>query len=281
MSTTFPSPMPLSRSPQFAGNSAQLSTHGPSPCALPPPTLPNQRTVFLDLDHTLICAISCPPSLLPPQNYDFLVKNDHNRVRYVRKRPYVDEFLKYLSQKNFEIVVFTAAEESYASVILDKLDPKGLISHRLYRKSCKRLDGRSVKDLSDLGRDLKNVVIIDDQPTSYRLQPENAIPIRPFIDELQDHELKKLMDNFFDDYEQYEDLKDAIKHYLEVEKQNRRGRLIGTRFDTGSHLPVEVKAFFLCISFQQFPCSISIFTKIARSPKRCSGFTIMIFVCTS
>ncbi|GKB75825.1 Dullard phosphatase domain containing protein, eukaryotic [Tanacetum coccineum] len=94
------------------------------------------------------------------------------------------------------------ADESYTSATLDKLDPNGLISHRLYRKSCKILDGMSVKDLSDLGRDLKNVVIIDDQPKSYRLQSENAIPIRPFVDDLQNNELRKLMDDFFDKCDQ-------------------------------------------------------------------------------
>ncbi|PWA52325.1 Dullard phosphatase domain, eukaryotic [Artemisia annua] len=236
-------------SPQFASNSAHSSTHVPPPCALPPPTSPNQRTIFLDLDHTLICSKSCPPSLLPPQDPDFLVDDDDNCVTCVWKRPYVDEFLEYLSQKKIEIVVFTAALESYASEILDELDPKGLISHRLYRKSCKILDGSYVKDLSDLRRDLKNVVIIDDQPTSYRLQPENAIPIRPFFDDdLQDHELKKLMDNFFKNCEQYEDLRDAIKHYLEVEKQNRRGRL------RGFMIKKRISLNRLLIEFKYFRC---------------------------
>ncbi|PWA95912.1 Dullard phosphatase domain, eukaryotic [Artemisia annua] len=107
--------------------------------------------------------------------------------------------------------------EAYASPILDKLDPKSLISHRLYAQSCKIHYGWPVKDLSDLGRDLKNVVIIDDQPASYRFQPENGIPIKKFIGDRQDYELKKLMDELFDKCEQYKDLKDALKHYMGVQ----------------------------------------------------------------
>ncbi|PWA64048.1 Dullard phosphatase domain, eukaryotic [Artemisia annua] len=96
------------------------------------------------------------------------------QVAYVTKRPFVDEFLQYLNQNNFEVVIFTAGSEEYAS------------PHRLYRNSRKLVDGKYVKDLSNLGRDLKNVVIVDDKPRSYKLQPENGIPIKRFIDDLQD-----------------------------------------------------------------------------------------------
>lgn len=37
-----------------------------------------------------------------------------------------------------------------------------------------------MKDLSILGRDLKNVIIVDDRRTSYYLQPQNAIGIGPW-----------------------------------------------------------------------------------------------------
>ncbi|GKE67965.1 Dullard phosphatase domain containing protein, eukaryotic [Tanacetum coccineum] len=106
---------------------------------------------------------------------------------------------------------FTAGVEANASAILDKLDPKGLISHRLYRSSCKNLDGKLAKDLSGLGRNLKNVVIIDDRPNFYRLQPENGIPITPFTYyNARDGELKKLIDKFFNNCDQYEDLSEKM-----------------------------------------------------------------------
>ncbi|MBA0778242.1 hypothetical protein Gotri_006133 [Gossypium trilobum] len=97
---------------------------------------------------------------------------------YVWKIPRVDEFLEAISKK-YEVVVVTAGLEPYASLLLDILDPKGLISHRLYRDSCKQLGrGRFIKDLLKIGRDLKQVVIVDDNPKSYTFQPANAIPIK-------------------------------------------------------------------------------------------------------
>nr|GFC98052.1 Dullard phosphatase domain, eukaryotic [Tanacetum cinerariifolium] len=69
--------------------------------------------------------------------------------------------------------------------MLDRLEPYGFISHRLYRDSRKLVNGKHhVKDLSNLGRDLRNVLIVDDKHRSYKLQPENGIPIKRFIDDL-------------------------------------------------------------------------------------------------
>ncbi|XP_051133769.1 uncharacterized protein LOC127253298 [Andrographis paniculata] len=161
---------------------------------LPPLASPEKKTIFLDLDETLVHSTAT----VPPANFDFVVRPviDGEKVEfYVLKRPYVDEFLKELSGK-FEIVVFTAGIREYASLVLDKLDWRNLISHRLYRESCREMDGKLVKDLSGVGRDLDRVMIVDDNPNSYQLQPDNAIPIRPFTDDLGDDELKKLMDFF-------------------------------------------------------------------------------------
>ncbi|KAK1424846.1 hypothetical protein QVD17_20185 [Tagetes erecta] len=183
---------------------------------LPPLTSPNQKTVFLDLDETLIHSVPAN-GLIRPRNYDFVVKpllDGERVVFYVTKRPFVDEFLEFLSENGFEIVVFTAGIEEYASLVLNVLDRKGLISHRLFRDSCREFDGKYVKDLSNVGRDLKNGVIVDDNPNSYSLQPENAIPIRPFVDDVGDEELKKLMNGFFAKCCEFDDLRDAVKSYV-------------------------------------------------------------------
>ncbi|TYG97437.1 hypothetical protein ES288_A10G038700v1 [Gossypium darwinii] len=131
---------------------------------------------------------------------------------YVSKRPGVDFFLEEISKKH-EVVVFTAGLKQYASQVLDKLDPKGLISHRLYRDSCKELNGKFVKDLSEMGRDLGRIVIVDDNPNAYSLQPENAVPIRPFVEDSHDRELEKLV-QFFQWCERFEDMRVAVKQYF-------------------------------------------------------------------
>jgi hypothetical protein len=43
--------------------------------------------------------------------------------------------------------------------------------------------------MSLLGRDLKNVIILDNSPTSYYFQPENALASRSWYDEYDDREL--------------------------------------------------------------------------------------------
>ncbi|KAL6542755.1 hypothetical protein OROHE_010275 [Orobanche hederae] len=179
--------------------------------ALPPLPSPDRKTVFLDLDETLVHST---PNI-PPAKYDFVVRPliDGERVEFfVLKRPFVDDFLNFLSQK-FEIVIFTAGIEEYASLVLDRLDRRKLISHRLYRNSCREYDGRFVKDLSEIGRGLDKVVIVDDNPSSYQFQPDNAVPIKPFIDDLGDEELKGLLE-FFQRYDLVEDMRDALKQYL-------------------------------------------------------------------
>ncbi|EXC51209.1 CTD small phosphatase-like protein [Morus notabilis] len=178
---------------------------------LPPPTSLEKRTVFLDLDETLVHSQADPP----PERFDFVVRpriDGEVMNFYVLKRPGVDELLEWLAAK-YEVVVFTAGLREYASLVIDRLDRKSLIAHRLYRDACKEVDGRLVKDLSESGRDLRRVVIVDDNPNSYSCQPENAVPVRPFVDDLGDRELGKLV-GFFEGSDCFDDMRDAVRHYL-------------------------------------------------------------------
>lgn len=43
-----------------------------------------------------------------------------------------------------------------------------------------------LQDLQCLGRDLGHTIIVDNSPHSYMFQPENALPIGTFIDDMQD-----------------------------------------------------------------------------------------------
>lgn len=83
--------------------------------------------------------------------------------------------------KGSEFVVFTAGLEESESMMLDRLDCAGAISHLLYRQSCRVTDGKFVKDLSELGRDLGWMMIVDDNhPNADSLHPENALPVAPW-----------------------------------------------------------------------------------------------------
>jgi RNA polymerase II subunit A small phosphatase-like protein len=188
-----------------------------STTALLPPSILNRKTIFLDLDETLVHSTTSPP----PDRFDFVVRPIIDGAPmdfYVVKRPGIDELLESLASR-FEIVVFTAALKEYASLVLDRLDRNRFISHRLYRDSCRNIEGRLVKDLALVGRDLKSVVIVDDNPVSFSNQPENAILIKPFVDDICDRELWKLK-RFFDGSECFDDMRDAIKFYVaEIERR--------------------------------------------------------------
>lgn len=187
---------------------------------LPPSKSPQKKTVFLDLDETLIHSY---PNI-PPRRFDFVVDPaiDGRTINfYVVKRPGVDAFLEALSKK-YELVVFTAGRKEYAEPIIDKLDKNGIISHRLYRDSCKKYSGMYVKDLSDVGRDLRRAVLVDDNPKSFFFQPRNAIPVKPFRGGggEDDMELKKLVE-FFEACDKgcYNDLRDAVQDLISVDNK--------------------------------------------------------------
>ncbi|KAI9483434.1 MAG: HAD-like domain-containing protein [Benjaminiella poitrasii] len=101
------------------------------------------------------------------------------------KRPGVDYFLAYLSQF-YEIVIFTSQSAMNAMPILDKLDPYQYAMYRLYREATRYVDGKYVKDLSHLNRDLSKVIIMDSNPDSFVLQPENGIALKPWKGEARD-----------------------------------------------------------------------------------------------
>lgn len=135
---------------------------------------------------------------------------------YVAKRPGVEAFLR-AAAKSFEVVVFTAGLQEYASLVLDRLDPDGeVFAHRLYRGACRDAgDGRLVKDLAATGRELDRAVIVDDNPNAYALQPENAVPVVPFVDDYSDQELQRVM-AFLDVTAGFDDTREAIRYYKEL-----------------------------------------------------------------
>lgn len=92
----------------------------------------------------------------------------------------------------FEVIIFTASNSCYADVVLDHLDPDHkFISHRLYRESCVQTpSGMFVKDLRVIGgREIENMVLVDNASYSFGLQLDHGIPIVPFYDSRQDIEL--------------------------------------------------------------------------------------------
>lgn len=112
------------------------------------------------------------------------------------KRPGLDYFLGYLSTY-YEIVIFASNYQMYSEKTVAKLDPyHAYISYALFREGCRYKDGKVIKDLSLLNRDLSKTLIIDVNEENVSLQPENAITLKPW-DGKPDDQLIKLI-NFLE-----------------------------------------------------------------------------------
>lgn len=128
----------------------------------PPPPEPYRHplTLVVELDDTLVHSAW-----------------DRKKGWKTAKRPGVDYFLGYLSQY-YEIVVFTKSSMAFAEPTITKLDPyHAFISYSLYREVCRIKDGKVIKDLSMMNRPLEKMVMVDCNPDSASMQPENLIPM--------------------------------------------------------------------------------------------------------
>ena len=165
---------------------------------LPPLNILNlhKKTLVLDLDETLIHSYfdHLPPR--PPDiSFDIFIEKKKIHVSSIL-RPGVPEFLDNL-EKYFEIVIFTASLSQYANPVLDFIDKKGICKFRLYREHCccytNGFTNSFIKDLKKLDRDMKHLIIIDNNPKSFMLNKENGVPIKTWIEDMNDKELIKLI----------------------------------------------------------------------------------------
>ena len=157
----------------------------------------NKKTLILDLDETLVHSSFHPlyfeGELIQPDLFFTILFENKTHDVYVLKRPYIKEFLNKMS-KIFNIYIFTASIKEYASPLLVKLDEKKLISKALFRENCTlSKDNKYIKDLHILEENLKNVILIDNNPNSYRYNKCNGIPIKTWHYDKNDKELIKII----------------------------------------------------------------------------------------
>merc|ERR1712127_1166052 len=159
----------------------------------------NQRkakTLVLDLDQTLV------RSVIGFQDWaDFHLEINVPEVGLttvsVKLRPHLLQFLKFASSL-FEVVVFTASPTVYANRVLDRLDPHHeLIDHRMFRHHCHHHHHHKahyIKDLCALGRDLSQVVIIDNSVEAFAFQLDNGVLIEDFLGSSEDTALLRMLE---------------------------------------------------------------------------------------
>ena len=129
-----------------------------------PPDFPAPPCLVIDLESTLVCS-----------TWDRKYGWRH------AKRPGVDKFLALMAQY-YEIVIWTPSPDGLAGPVVDSLDSKGYVMHRLFRDSTNYHNGVHCKDLSWLNRPLRKIVALDDDPEALKFQPENLIRMKPYDD---------------------------------------------------------------------------------------------------
>ena len=164
-------------------------------------------TLVLDLDETIVHYIK------------------YKKAEYVQVRPYLDDFIKELSQF-YEIVIFTASYQHYADLAIDGIDPGKKIKYRLYRQHTTKIGNTCIKDLAKLGRDLKKVIIIDNCCENYSLQPKNGINIIDFTGNNEDDILLYLKKDLINLYKKnLDDIRPSLKQ-IQINMNKRANELI-------------------------------------------------------
>ena len=216
----------------------KMFPHRPIPATITtkrPDSHEAKLTVVLDIDETLVHTMitneevelklkhNSEAQLTSPNigklTNDFFHINIAGEVARVHRRPHLSWFLKEASQK-FELVTFTAGEESYASMVLNEIDPdKSLIPHRFFRQHCTQL-GEFIytKDLSDLNRSLSRTVLVDNNPVCFIPNPDNGIPVNSFYGQTEDSTLKILM-GFLDKLNEFSDVRPVLKQRFGISNQ--------------------------------------------------------------
>ena len=202
-----------------------------------PPKKTNKKTLVLDLDETLVHS----------QFFEFSIPSDITIKIEIEKeiydihvlvRPGVEKFIKIMKDY-YEIIIFTASISKYADILMNIIDPNKYCPYRLFREHCSFVNNNYVKDLTRLGRDLKDIVIVDNSPLSYSFHRNNGLPILSWFDDYNDNELEKITPILIflsnvDDVREYipKIVKNNAISYLDAEKLIEKHDFISDYFPT-------------------------------------------------
>lgn len=166
------------------------------PVQLPPSV--HSHLLVLDLDETLVHCVNfdgrtnSATETVPFRPLGAPASSPPGFVKFNR-RPGLDKFLKTMAE-HFQIVVFTASDRAYARAVLNQIDPDQHVCKLLCRESCTfTKSGNVVKDLRLFyGKQLQNIVLVDNSSKCFYPQIDNGIPILSYFDDARDCELEEL-----------------------------------------------------------------------------------------
>jgi len=133
-------------------------------------------------------------TLQPLDDADFIINVEVDEIVYqvhVKKRPGIETFLAEVAT-DYEIIIWTSRAQ-YVNSCIDQIDTRKVVSARLFREHCKRVQEQVIKDISLIGRPLKKTILIDDDPQNYLNLPKNSIPMHPWKGNSDDRELSNIL----------------------------------------------------------------------------------------
>ena len=211
-------------------------------------------TLVLDLDETLIhlrqkkdiINIKNDVNIKINNTSDYFYDNyDKDKNKYLLQfRVGLFSFLTIL-KPFYEIISFTSATREYADVIINEIEKnRKFFDHKFYREHTVIYKDTFVKDISRIGRDIRKIIIVDNNERNFVLNKENGIKIAPYYGDEDNNnainnsinsenngrlsyrgkkgndnillELKKILVMIYKD--NYDDLREALKDYEDLIK---------------------------------------------------------------
>lgn len=159
-----------------------------------------RKLLILDLDYTLYY-----PSEIPLNNADCCIIA-YGSQTWIKKRPYLDQFLAY-ANKNYDLMVWSASSREYVcQVVTHLLSDIPLVyvysGERCTTKWNQFSDEPNpyvIKDLRKIWRrdnpyTKRNTLVLDDTPKTYLRNYGNAIPIDRYNGGANDTELLRVIE---------------------------------------------------------------------------------------
>jgi Dullard-like phosphatase family protein len=208
--------------------------------ALQSPSSPSKRfpvLLVLDLDGTLVHSEFQRRTY---QQHDFSLFNEEI---FVYKRPYLDYFVSTILEW-FDVAVWTASGCEYAAEIVRHVfpDPSKISflfsSERCTNKYCpatgERIVIKDMKKVKRRGYDLKQVLIVDDTPSTWQRNYGNAIHIESYWGSRIDDHLLHLLT-----YLEYLGHQDDVRR---VDKRRWRNQVLGSMIPATAAHPTQQTA---------------------------------------
>lgn len=135
-------------------------------------------TLVLDLNETLV-------------HSDWLREYIEGGESFIR--PGLDDFLERVSEMGYEVVLYTDVPRGLIGCFRRRLKNGGKLSYVLTKGSNNCQDGKCYRDLSKLNRDSSKILYLSAHAFENCLQPENCVPIKPWVNEVGDTNLTDLL----------------------------------------------------------------------------------------